>query len=245
MRHQQSGAREPIMESDAELEHIVALLRRRDRLLSLKIAAQIVCGVPLLAVGPTMLATIGWFATLSLAGLYIPWLWWFGALFIIIVPLLIGLEVRTAGRFLDSAVQGSEQAATLTSSLPGIYVAMGGVGWAPALANPRAFSAGLTEFFLCGPRLLVSAFRKWRLRRRLGRIDLYRAAELIVVLRSRDKGLEFSAIPRGGEQLSDLLPVLDWLAFHGWIGVGDKVPRVYLYSEARAALARPAARQAT
>lgn len=229
------------MESSADVEHIAALLRQRNRRLSLKIAGQIVCGIPLLALGPAVLATVFWFTGLSVADVRTPWTLWFGGLLIVMVPLMIRLEVRTAGRFLGDALQGGEKALTLTAPLSGIYVGMGGIAWAPAYANPRGFSAGATEIFLCGPRLLVDASQKWRLRRRLGSINLQRAAALVAELCSRDKGLELAAVPRGGEQLADLLPMLNWLALQGWIGVGDKVPRVYLYSEARAVLGRAVA----
>jgi hypothetical protein len=109
---------------------------------------------------------------------------------------------------------------------------------APVLANPRSFSASITEVFLCGPRLVISAFRQRRIRRRLGKVDVRRAARLVAELVSRTEGLELSAVPKGTERLNDVLPVLNWLVLVGWIGVGQQVPRVYLYSEARDGLAR-------
>jgi hypothetical protein len=220
------------------LDRIIALLERRDRLLRLKTTAQFVFGVPLTLIGPALLATVFWFAAWSIGNLQVPWFWTFGALLIILVPLLFRLELRTAGQFLDGALRESPPTGSLFSSAPGTYVALGGLALAPVLANPRSFSASITEVFLCGPRMTISAFRRRRVRRRLGKVDLRRAAGLVAELASRTEGLEFSALPKGTEELNDVLPVLNWLVFLGWIGVGQQVPRVYLYSEARDGLAR-------
>lgn len=226
------------MECGVEVGRIAVLLKRRDRWLSLRLALHVVGGVPLTAIGPAVLATILWFAAGSVADVWLPWTRWFGLLSVVSVPLLMRLEARTNGQYLGDALRGTQPGIDPLTSLPMIIPAFGGVAWVPGLANPRGFFAGVMEYFLWGPRLLVGAFRQWRVRRRLGQIDLRRAARLVAELCSREKGIDLVAVPKGGEQLTDVLPVLNWLVFQGWIGVGDKVPRVYLYTEARAALGR-------
>jgi hypothetical protein len=222
-----------VKDRENALDRITALLRRQDQRLRLKAAAQIAFGIPLTLIGPALLATAFRFAARSIGNLDVPWFWAFGALLIILVPLLFRLELRTAGRFLDGALRESPPTGSLFSSMPGTYVALGGLALAPVLANPRSFSASVTEVFLCGPRLVITAFRQRRVRRRLGSVDFRRAARLVAELGSRSEGLELSVLPKAGEQLNGLLPVLNWLVFLGWIGVGQQVPRVYLYSEAR------------
>jgi hypothetical protein len=227
-----------VKSTGSELDRIGALLGRRDRLLRMKVSAQIVCGVPLTLIGPAVLATIFWFAARSIGHIHISWFWVFGTLLIILVPMLFHLECRTGGRFLDGALRESPPTGSLFSSMPGTYVALGGLAWAPVLANPRTFSASFTEVFLCGPRLLIAARRQRRVRRGLGIVDVRRAARLVADLASRSEGLDLSVLPKGVEQLNELLPVLNWLAYLGWVGIGQQVPRVYLYSEVRDTLAR-------
>ncbi len=229
------------MSPGLETRQFEALLAAREQLLWVKIAAKLLAGIPLTLIPPAILATIFVVAGGGILGVYLPWAWLFAALTVVVVPLLLRTEIRMGERYLSDAVAGSDPAITLTTRLP-FYAGLGGLALGPALANPRGFAAGVVEIFLIGPRLLVGALRQWRFRRRLDRIDGARAAELLATLPARNEGLPLAAVPRPGEQLNDLLPLLAWLAFHGWIGMGEKIDRVYLYSESRAALERAVGR---
>jgi hypothetical protein len=145
-----------------EARCIVAALKARDQLLGLKVVAKAVLGLPATLAGPAALGTIFCYAAWSILGVYVPWAVWFGGLVLVMTPLLIRLEVRMGERYLSDAVRGADPWVTLTTRLP-LYAGMGGA-LAPALANPRAVTAGVTELLLTGPRLLVGAFRQWRFR---------------------------------------------------------------------------------
>jgi hypothetical protein len=51
------------------------------------IATLLLFGIPLLFIGPLVLACIFWFATINLYG-YVPWTWFFWGLVITLIPLL-------------------------------------------------------------------------------------------------------------------------------------------------------------
>ena len=171
-------------ESEADAQRIAVVLRRRDARLRLKLRAQAALGLPLTLIGPVVLGTIFWLALRSMGGIVLPWSHVCGVALLVVVPLLIHLESRTGGDFLGTALREGGQGTDAIWPTSGLYVALGGFARAPALANPRGFSAGMTEVFLCGPRLLVGAFRQRRLRRRLGAVDELRAA-LVAHARAR------------------------------------------------------------
>jgi hypothetical protein len=229
------------MADQRQLEAIVAKLRRSDNLHRLKLWALIVLGPPLTLTGPLILATIFWFACVRLIGWHVPWLWLFLALTVVMVPLLLRLEVRTAGRYLGEVLDGFNEYGPRMHALrvycyPGLAAATGAT--ASVFANPRATSAGLVEVFLTGPRLMLSGWRGFQAEKQLASVDRFRAGNVIVLLLTSDRALKMEALLSPGEELNDLLPTLAYLAVRGWIGLGERMTKVWLDSTARDGLQR-------
>lgn len=218
---------------EQRIGQIASVLAQRRRLALLAAGAQVVLGAALTFAGPGVLATMFWAAARLGLERDVPWTWLFGGLAVLMVPLLVRLELRTAGRYLSGALAPGARPVTLTGRLPGLYVGMAGLAWVPVLANPGGVVAGVVEVFLTGPRVLLNGVRAWSWRRWVGGVDLRRAAEIVGVLAGRSGGLEIRALCRGGEQPAGVQPTLVWLALDGWIGVAEREPKVYLYTRAR------------
>lgn len=148
----------------------------------------------------------------------------FALLCLVMVPLLYRLELRTAGDDLGEAADGAEVTPSSGYCLvPGPGRAVLAV--ATVAANPRAVSAGVIEFFLTGPRMVVSAVRQLRAVRHIRNADV-----------ARDRGTATTNLLNKDEQIADLVPTIAYLVFHRWIGARDGWQHVWLFSEARRTL---------
>lgn len=212
---------------------LVARLKRQDLLFRVKVAAMFLCGIPLSLVGPLVLGTIFWMA-LRLWGFGFDWSLCFWAAAVVVIPLLYRLEARTGGSFLSQAAEDMSP----TGPLPPIAMLnFGGVGMlGAALANPRASAAGLTDVFLFGPRMVVSAWRQVRVRRLSAGLDLGRAAAAIQALAAVNAGIPTDQLLATGESQQALSRVLAFLVFFDWIGIAHDGAKVWLLTQARKSL---------
>src|SRR5258706_1906570 len=160
--------------------------------------ASIVAAVPLLFVGPLLLACIFWFAAVNF-GYGLPFSWWFWGLTAIMVPAMFLGEARQrggffAGRNLDVSPGGLDG--------PALMPVPGDVGMLfNFVINPRLQASGFVELFLTGPRLMLDGLTKLRHAQQLRGVSLDRAGDAIVQLALFDKGVPIQSLLRGGETL--------------------------------------------
>ena len=229
------------MAGQRQLQVLVARLRRGDGLHRLKLCALIVLGLPLTFVGPLLLATVFWFACVRLTQWHVPWWWLSLGLTVVMVPLLFRLEVRTAGLYLDEVLDGFNEYGPRMHALRlygygGLGTAVGAT--ASVLANPRGTSAGLVETFLVGPRMMLSGWRGFQAESHLASVDRLRAGKVIAELLTSDRALKMETLLSPGEELNDLLATLAYLAIRGWVGLGERMTKVWLDSATREDLQR-------
>jgi len=212
---------------------------RREKIRRVKIGAMLLFGIPLSFLGPLLLSTMFWLAmTFGLRfsdfASGVRWLDVFVVLTAVMVPLLYRLETRTGGEYrtdLSDPGVATGQMALRAAVVGGPFAAgLLGVG---TLVNARATSSAFVEFFLLGPRLVVSALRQFTLSRRLHLADRQRAAGIVALLLGRSDGVDTDHLLHEGEELGGLLPVLAYLVYYQWIGAGEKWRRVWLDSETR------------
>ncbi len=199
------------------------------------IVLKLAIGVPLLFLGPAVLASIFWVVQWQFDHFYAGWLALFGVLSLIMIPLMVRMELRGGDGFLMSALPerpAGWSRAMLVGGPAGLSVAT-----AHALANPRALTAGPVEVFLTGPRLVVQTVQQLRARRALAGVPIRRAAEVVCTLQRYDHGQPPRRLCAPGEREEDLGPVLAWLALHDCVGIRADRERVFLYSAFRAAVA--------
>lgn len=215
-------------------------LCRRERLRAWKAGAMIVFGIPLLFVGPAVLASLFYLPAYYVARELFSsdgpgWLTLFVVLTIITIPLLIRLELRTRGDFLADALPSADVYQTHT---------MGGVGTfggemaasGAILANPRGTSSLFVEVFLFGPRILIGGLRDVRLARRVRMHDRTPVCQLVAWLLTRETGMDTNeAMTKSGSAYAHA-HVLAYLVFYEWAGVAEDGSRVWLYSDARRSL---------
>ncbi len=205
-------------------------------------------GTPLSLLGPAILATMFWAAALLSASFVsilpagaIEWKWFFLPLTVICVPLLYRKEQRTRGFYLSEVLRDTLPARpTGAPFIPGPAQAI--TATASVAANPRLASAGFVELFLAGPRLVLSAWQQVRLASGLHAVDRYRAAEVLYSLCKRNSGVDTLKLLRPEEYIAGFQPVLAYLTFHRWIGIGRNWEHVWVYSSERKVLGEVAKR---
>ncbi|MFQ5502965.1 MAG: hypothetical protein ACE5EQ_11810 [Phycisphaerae bacterium] len=211
-------------------------LMRRVQLRRLNAVAGILFGFPFIFVAPLILGSIFWFVTGSLTDQWYHWNWFFLGLSIITAPLLFRLEMQTGGDYLGKAMKDAKPLVERSDEMvAAAYIGIGLVGGLAVamLTRPRASSAGFVELFLFGPRIVLGGLRHLRQAGRLPNIDKRKASRVITVLLSRSQGVGAEELQAVDESHHDLLLILIWLAFYGWIGVTEDQKRVFLYSESR------------
>lgn len=224
------------MMSHDQSSPIESKLKQRQHFRNLQAILSIILGLPLVFIAPLILGAIFWFVSIMLLDGWYHWGWFFLALTVITVPLLFRLEIQSAGDYLGKAMKDAKPLVPHSDEMViAAYIALGAIsGIAVAVAtDPRASSAGLTEIFLTGPRMVLSGFRYFRQTRYLSTFDIVRAERIVTVLLAKSRGVEPELLRERGEPQDNLWPVLLWLAFYGWIGVSEKRDKIFLYSESR------------
>jgi hypothetical protein len=212
---------------------VVDDLRRRDQMVQFNSIALIVIAIPLMFIGPLLLATVFWFATAQLYA-YFPWTWFFLGLCVVMIPAMLAGEARQRGGYfaganLDTINEG------LASGTPSPYAmaAFNDVGALVAFAaNPRAVASGFVEIFLVGPRLLLDGLTMRRRAKQVADVSRERAAVAVMQLAAFDQGVSTKSLLKH-EVPGQLTRVLCLLVFHEWIGVSKTGDRVWLSTDAR------------
>ncbi len=212
---------------------ILSKLKGQARLLLAKRIMLLAAGAPLSLLGPLILGTIFWFAGWQF-GLGASWSACFWVTSAVMVPLLLGLEARTGGNYLGEAVADSEG---ISSEEAMVIQAAGLDGMLFQIGrNPKASLAGLVEIFLTGPRMLISAWRDFRIGLRCRGARLARAAQIVGALYRSGAGLPPRKLLNAGEGLTDLLGPIAYLAYHQWIGVAASGDKLWLPGDVRGRL---------
>lgn len=221
------------MSGNRRVRRLESVISRHEMLARFGTLAKALLGVPLTLVGPPVLALLiqgflwhEWDYQVALWRVMV-------CASLAIVPALIWTEVWRGERFLVEASQGAPPVAGLFTPMSNYHAAMLGIGPAAILANRERFFASVVEILLTGPRLLVGAFREFRLAHRLGRADTTRSARLLAALLARKEGVALKSLQRPGEPLERVLRALNQLIRLGWAGVSARESRVYVYTKAR------------
>lgn len=228
----------------ADSAGVISLLSRRRWMKHILAIAGLLAGVPLCFLAPLFLGSLFWFST-GMLNVWYPWLWFILGASAVVIPLLLRLEIQTAGDFLGHAVQswnfGDDERLAWTAAAigaGGVY----GAGIPGMRVDPRGATAGLMEFFLLGPRLALSGFRHLvgTVRVRIPSLDI--PANVVVLLLGHEKGVPVKLILRQFEDGHSLAKGLRWLTFYQWIGVGENGEKVFLFTDERESLAKAVAR---
>lgn len=216
-----------------DVQYVIWHFEHRERLQRLKAATMIAFGIPISFLGPIVLATMFWFVLISFQfGSNIQWFNLFIVLTAVVVPLLYRLELRTGGDYLTTVLRESDVHGMHGFAIaPGFTPEIG--AFSNALANPRAMSSVFVEFFLFGPRMAIGGFRQAKVARRVRLADPKRAALVITLLIRRNDGIQTADVIEEGESMADVLPIIVYLTFHQWVGVGKEWQRVWLDSKSR------------
>lgn len=213
------------------VRQVAEKLVRRERTHGLKIMAMLTFGGPLSFLGPLAIATMFWmplrrgFGFLNFAH-GVTWLDLFVGLSMIMIPLLYYMEMRTEGTYradLDGAM--GPRGGVLIFAPVGVF-----------MVNPRIASSVFVEFFLFGPRLILSGLRQRGLSRSVRLDDRQKAAAILDRLLNRDEGINTHRLLSEGESFDHLHQSLAYLFYHKWIGVGEKWQRIWLLTESRRVL---------
>jgi hypothetical protein len=198
--------------SEEKVAAIAGRLRRRALRRRALIAVMLIVGVPMLAVGPAVVAGALW---LFGVGRYST-LFWTG--FLWVTPLLMLLDVYTHGRAGEQAVVAAEHGTPKLGALTGGY----------AGAQIVLFLV----FALFGPGLVVAAVRRLRGEMRYGTAPVERCAEVAAQLLRVPGGVDVASLT--GPEVE---AALAYLVHYDWAGVGGGGRRAWILSDARGTLA--------
>jgi hypothetical protein len=207
-------------------------LRHKAAGLKWTVAVQLAVGLLILLIGPCLLASVyvkGMDALIGRALITETTLYWI--LVLVLTPLLFRMEIKTRGRYYNDAVMEAGSPSGGSFYLGSPYAGIGFIA-----ANPRQAAAGFVELLLLGPRLVLEAFQKVHHARLVKSANLDRAAEVLCVLNGADHAMLITQLQKPGEQLAGLVPTLAYLLFHDWIGMSKKGDKVWIGSDAKAAL---------
>jgi hypothetical protein len=221
-----------IMRSERGPAHVERALRRRETLWQLGALLKVIVGVPLTLLAPLAFAAIGYTVDSRLHLLGRAFWQWFVLATAIVVPILLWTERRHGARLLTEMARG----ATLPNPLTGDWPVASGMTFSTwtAYRHPRAFTGGVIEILLTGPRLVLSALDHWRLRRRLGRANTRDAATVLAQLARHDRGRPAKSLQRADQTPEQLMHALNYLMMYEWVAAAEGRDHVYLLPDARA-----------
>ncbi len=223
------------------LAGIVVRIRERETANRWKAIGAVIGGLILLPVGPLVVASIFRYVTFRSRlpwGVLSEWSWreLFILMLVVMIPLLFLLEWRTKGRYGEEGVDQLVDVGRGGFATPGFLVFP--YSAAATTINFRTIATIFTGFFLLGPRAMLFGYQKLRLGKRLGEVDRETAGRVLMRLAGVEGGMETSGLFGDGVSEDTRKRVLVYLAFHGWIGVGDKWQRAWLWSSVRESLGR-------
>jgi hypothetical protein len=219
------------------LENIRAHIRRRDSQFLLKTYTQLALGVIASSFAPLLIVLVveamcwGWRAR------HCPWFWYFLGAALVTLPFLYRLELGAQGGLLRD-LAGRFSNASFPKDEPPSFKHVGAVG--EALSRERTPVTGAIEFFLLGPRLVVDALRKLRLRDLSKDADHERIVNVLSSLNQLEGGAATDRVLEPNEPPQQFSKVLAYLLFFDWIGIAGDGSKVWILTESRRELARSA-----
>lgn len=224
-------------------EDILLVLEQRADSRKLIALVKLFAGLPVCLLGPIVISTMLWFAVMALFRGSASWLWIFGPLALVMIPLLFRMERQTRGRYFDDSFHAINDRYSgflpLTHIGPGSGGGLMGRAIAGVVLNPEGTASIFVEVFLLGPRIVLSALSHLRGARVFEDLDRNRIVDAVQALLKRQTGVSPSELLKSGETIGDIVPALAWLGFHGWLGVVGKAERVFLYEESRRIFCNP------
>lgn len=198
--------------------------------------ASVVFGIPLTLIGPFLISGAFWVAAFMWTRDIYPFAPFFIVIVAIMLPLLFRTELATGGRYFDESYYALRSSfpdmAPLTYSIHSPHGARW-LPWVSVLMNLEGTTAMILELFLAGPRLFLSGYRHLRQANALKLVKTFRAADVVATLAKRQIGIAPNDLLSPDEKLEDIVPVLAWLGFYGWLGASENADRVFLYTESR------------
>jgi hypothetical protein len=192
-----------------------------DRMAWTVVATKLAIGVPLCLVGPAFVTLLikslernagasllpGFFATFCLVTL-------------VLFPLMLWYERRTAGEFLSDALSG--ESADRASSY-GEY----------QLRSTRLTWTAYVEIALTGPRLAWEVVDGSRGRSRIDPAERQLAAEIVADLFDAGQGVPTKSLFKPGRHPKRVVAAVEYLAKREWVGTSKTRDRIWLSSPAR------------
>ena len=205
--------------------HIRRCLQRRVNTQRALIAAMMLFGIPLLAVGPAVAATfiIILDARYGKGDLTFSAYFWNCAW--IVVPILFFLEMKTKGTFAEKA------GISLDEFDPRLSLLSGSTG---------AELVVLVIFSLLGPGLILGAAKRIRGQLINRAAPMARCTEVVAQLLQADIGVSIFHLQKSGELFEDLLTVIEYLVHYEWASASKSGDKVWILSDAKNRLARAA-----
>ncbi|QOV89861.1 hypothetical protein [Humisphaera borealis] len=181
---------------------------------------KLLIGVPMCLIGPFFLTLIAFsfdirFRTRTLPSFFTV----FVLLCLVVIPMLMWLERRSRGKFLEDSLAGED---SRYSSYGEYELRSTGFVWTL-----------YTEIALLGPRLLWSAFDWWQGRSGADSPIRGIAAELALELFEAGEGRQIAELIRPDRPTSALFPALKYLIWREWADISAKRDRVWLCTPAK------------
>ena len=196
------------------VDEIVGKLRRINRNYGVKIWISVVSGVALLPAGAFLITCMVWLFDFSFGEQIAFWhAYWMTLLIATPLMFLVALSVR--GSVLEDHMPEAD----------GFF--------ARRMVGRIAVFLLIIEFATIGPRLMIHAFRQWRRRSAVGRVNVKRVAEAVVVLLVTDQGVNPVQLVNEKDAEGTLTNILGFLMLHDLADVAKTGDRVWLRSTGR------------
>ncbi len=219
-----------------ELLSMTQLLKRREKARGTELLWMLILGIPLSLILPIILGSMAYFAYHQYAGGHGSWLGWmaivafFAAIFI---PLLLLREKSNIAP--DAAIirtreddDGRRVVATLQSEID--LQSFGPMGMQLGDGQSDGEHWAIRPFFI-GPRLIVRAMPQRKLLQLLtANADLPRAAEVLLALAARDRGMDIVELQKPDEPPEKLTPTLAYLRQLDWVDCRSDGSHIWLSS---------------
>jgi hypothetical protein len=208
--------------SDRELL-VAQKLFAGEALSTVAVVAKLAAGLGLCLIGPLFVTGIVYAVEGRLGGRALPGFWaTFLLLCLVLIPLLMWLERRTRGKFLDDSLAGESAG----------YSSYGEF----ELRSTTFLWTVYTEIALQGPRLLWGVIDWWSGRQSVSEAFRLAAAALAVELYDNGQGSPVVELVRPGRPRSVLYPAIRYLVWRDWADLSSRKDRVWLRTPARATI---------
>jgi hypothetical protein len=203
------------------LQRVLRELDAADRLSWTFFATKLAIGVPLCLVGPAFVTLLIKSIERNAGARLLPgFLATFCLVTLVLFPLMLWYERRTAGEFLSDAVRGEP---TDRPSSYGEY----------ELRTTKLAWTAYVEIALTGPRLAWEVVDGSRGRSRVDPVERQLAAEIVADLFDAGQGVPTKTLFKPGRHPKQVVAAVEYLARREWIGTSKTRDRIWLSSPAR------------